>query len=33
MDNFMVKEETKEIYVIDDYGMYIMFDSALGDMV
>lgn len=32
MDNFVVKEESKEIFVIDDYGMYIMFDCALGDM-
>ena len=31
MDNFKVNEETQEIFVIDDYGMHVMFDCALDD--
>ena len=33
MDNFKLVEETKEIFVIDDYGMYVMFDCTLSDMM
>lgn len=33
MDQFKVDEETREIFVIDDYGMNVMFDSSLDDMV
>ena len=33
MDTFNVNEETKEIFVIDDYGMHIMYDCTLEDMV
>jgi hypothetical protein len=33
MDNFKVDEETEEIFVIDDFGMYVMFDCSLDDMV
>lgn len=33
MDNFKVNEETQEIFVIDDYGMHVMFDCALDDQV
>lgn len=32
IDGFHINEETKEIFVIDDYGMYIMYDCALDDM-
>ncbi|CDW75700.1 UNKNOWN [Stylonychia lemnae] len=33
MDFFKVNEESKEIFVIDDYGMYILYDCSLDDMV
>ena len=33
MDQFIVDEEAKEIYVQDDYGMYLMYDCSLEDMV
>jgi hypothetical protein len=33
MDTIKVDSEKKEIYVIDDYGMYLMFDCSLDDMV
>ncbi len=33
MDNFKVDENTQEIFVIDDFGMYIIFDCALDDMI
>jgi hypothetical protein len=33
MDNFKVDRETQEIFVVDDYGMYVMFDCALEDMI
>ncbi len=33
MDTFKVNTETKEIFVIDDFGMHIMFDCSLDDMM
>lgn len=33
MDNYQVNEDTQEIFVIDDFGMNIMFDCSLDDMV
>ena len=33
MDRFKINEETQEIIVIDDYGMNVMFDCSLEDMV
>lgn len=33
MDAFRINEESKEIFVVDDFGMTVMFDSALEDMV
>ncbi len=33
MDTFKIDEETKEIFVIDDFGMQVMFDCALDDIV
>ena len=32
MDTIKVDTEKKEIYVVDDYGMYLMFDCSLDDM-
>lgn len=32
MDNFRIDEATNEIFVIDDFGMNVMFDCALDDM-
>jgi hypothetical protein len=33
MDTIKVDSEKKEIYVVDDYGMYLMFDCSLDDMI
>lgn len=33
MDTYKVTEATKEILVVDDYGMHVMFDCSLTDMV
>lgn len=33
MDTYKVTESIKEILVIDDYGMHVMFDCSLADMV
>jgi hypothetical protein len=33
MDTVTIDEESEEIMVKDDYGMYIMYDGALDDMV
>ena len=32
MDTFKVDQSTGEIFVIDDYGMHVMFDCSLEDM-
>jgi len=33
MDTYKVDNETKEIFVVDDYGMNLMFDCSLDDMI
>lgn len=33
MDTYRVTEATREILVVDDYGMHVMFDCSLADMV
>lgn len=32
MDTFKVDQQTEEIFVIDDYGMHVMYDCSLEDM-
>jgi hypothetical protein len=33
MDTIKVDNETKEIFIVDDYGMNLMFDCSLDDMI
>ena len=33
MDTIKVDTVTKEIFIVDDYGMNLMFDCSLDDMI
>jgi hypothetical protein len=33
MDRFSFDETSQELYVIDDFGMHILFDCALDDLL
>ena len=32
MDTYEVNEHTQEVFVVDDYGMHVLFDVSLEDM-
>lgn len=33
IDAYQINEETQELYVVDDFGMNVMYDCALDDLV
>ncbi len=33
MDTIKVDSATKEIFIVDDYGMNLMFDCSLDDLI